>query len=447
MIKKSTLIFLLCAIILGGAFYYFDVKKGLGTKPADTTKPVFSVAEPDVDSLTLSHPAKSNEPSVLLTKKGSDWRIVQPVASGADQSAVQGVLDNLTTSKISETSEPATPDRLKEYGLTPPQVEVQLQLKNGAKHTLQMGDKDFTGSSVYAIVDGAKTVSLLPDWILTSADKSLDDLRDHSVLHLTTYNVASFTLKNPSGDLALGKSKGDQWNFTKPTDAMADPDSIDALLTAISNARIASFVGENQSDLVKYGLKDPVVSFTATDDTGKKSTLLLGKKDGNDYFARDTSRPSVFRVSADLYTQLTKKYADLRDKKLLHFDQADITRVEIHNDHGTIEVESKTGNQWVLDSPSDQKGKAAASYKIFDPLTELRADEVIDHPAAGMLATLVKPAIEIVLTDKNGKKLTLKMSKPTGDTVYGQGSESAALYKLKKQDFDNLNFDASSLLQ
>ena len=447
MIKKSTLIFLLCAVILGGAFYYFDLKKGLGTKPADTSRPVFSVSEPDVDSLTLSHPAKSNEPSLRLTKESGDWRIVQPVNSGADQTAVQGVLDNLMTSKVSETSEPATPDRLKIFGLAPPQVEIQFKLKSGAQHTLQMGDKDFTGSSVYAIVDGAKTVSLLPDYILTSADKSLDDLRDHSVLHLTTYNVASFTLKNPSGDLELAKSKGDQWDFTKPTDAMADQDSIDALLTAVSNARIASFADKNESNPAKYGLKDPAISFTATDDTGKKSTLLLGKKDGNDYFARDTSRPSVFRVSADLYTQLAKKYADLRDKKLLHFDQADITRVEIHNDHGTIEVESKSGNQWVIDSPSDQKGKAAASYKIFDPLTELRADEVIDHPGAGMAATLAKPAIEIVLTDKNGKKLTLKVSKPSGDAVYGQGSESAALYKLKKQDFDNLNFDASSLLQ
>ncbi|HVB58173.1 MAG TPA: DUF4340 domain-containing protein [Candidatus Acidoferrales bacterium] len=445
MIKKSTLIFLLCAVILGGVFYYLELKKGLGSKPAETAKSAFSVPEADISSLTLTHPAKPDQPAIRLDKTKETWQIVEPMVTAADQPSVQGLLDNVTTAKVSDTTEPATPDRLKVYGLTSPQFEVEFQLKNGAKHTLQIGNKDFTGNSIYAIVDGGKTVSLLPVSVLTGSDKSLDDLRDHAVLHLTTYQVASFTLKNPSGELELTKSK-DQWKFTKPSDAMADQDSIDALFTAISNAKLTSFVSEKPEDLGKYGLANPAINFTFVDDTGKKSTLLLGKKDGNEYFARDTSRPSIFRVGADLYTQLAKGYGDLRDKKVLHFDSADITRVEIHNDHGTIAVNSKSGNQWVIDSP-DQKGKTAASYKIFDPLTELRADQVIDHPEGSLTAKLAKPAIEVVLTDKNGKTLTLKMSNPTGDVVYAQASDSSSLCKLKKQDFDNLNFQASSLLE
>lgn len=446
MIKKSTLIFLLCAIILGGVFYYLELKKGLGSKPAETAKSAFSVPEADISSLTLTHPAKPNQPAIRLDKTKDNWQIVQPMVAAADQPSVQGLLDNLTTAKVSENTEPATPDRLKVYGLASPQLEIAFQLKNGAKHTLQIGDKDFTGNSIYAIVDGGKTVSLLPVSVLTGSDKSLDDLRDHAVLHLTTYQVASFTLKNPSGQMDLTKSK-DQWKFTKPSDAMADQDSIDALFTAISNAKLTSFVSEKPEDLGKYGLANPAIDFTFVDDTGKKSTLLLGKKDGNEYFARNTSRPSIFRVNADLYTQLAKGYSDLRDKKVLHFDSADITRVEIHNDHGTIAVNSKGGNQWAIDSPDAQKGKTAASYKVFDPLTELRADQVIDHPEAGLVAKLAKPAIEVTLTDKNGKKLTLKMSKPAGDVVYAQASDSSALYKLKKQDFDNLNFEVSNLLE
>jgi Domain of unknown function (DUF4340) len=446
MIKKSTLLFLLCAILLGGVFYYLEVKKGLGSKPAETQKSAFSVPEADITSLTLTRPGKPDQPPIRLDKNKDNWQIVQPTAAAADQPTVQGVLDNLTTVKASETTEPATPDRLKAYGLAPPQLEVAFQSKSGAKHTLEIGDKDFTGSSVYAIVDGAKTVSLLPESVLTTSGKSLDDLRDHSVLHLTTFQVASFTLKNPSGDLALTKAK-DQWKFTKPSDAMADQDSIDALLTAVSNAKLTTFASQDAKDPGKYGLANPAIDFTFVDDTGKKSTLLLGKKEGNEYYARDTSRPSVFTVSADLYTQLAKSYSELRDKKVLHFDSTDITHVEFHNDHGVIEISSKPGNKWAIDSPESEKGKSAASYKIFDPLTELRADEVIDHPAANLVAKLAKPAIEAVLTDNNGKKLTLKMSKPSGDVVYAQASDSPALFKLKKQDFDDLNFDAAGLLE
>ena len=56
-----------------------------------------------------------------------------------------------------------------------------------------------------------------------------------------------------------------------------------------------------------------------------------------------------------------------------------------------------------------------------------------------MAAELAKPGIEVDLTDKSGKKITLKMSKPSGDVVYAQMSDGPAVYKLKKADFDSLN--------
>jgi hypothetical protein len=84
---------------------------------------------------------------------------------------------------------------------------------------------------------------------------------------------------------------------------------------------------------------------------------------------------------------------------------------------------------------------------LVDPLTNLRADQVIDHAGGDVTSKLAKPAIEITLTDKNKKTTTLRVSKPAGDNVYAQSSESPAVFKLKKQDFDNLNLDPSSVVQ
>ena len=137
--------------------------------------------------------------------------------TAADGSVVDQSLDTITSARISQT-EPYAPDRLKAFGLDPPKISAELQLKNGTKHTLLIGDKVFDGSSVYAVVDGAKTVSVLPDSVLTSTDKSVDDWRDHGVLHITGNQVPSFTLKNPSGEIALAKTK-EQWNFSKPSEA------------------------------------------------------------------------------------------------------------------------------------------------------------------------------------------------------------------------------------
>jgi hypothetical protein len=443
MIKKSTLIVLVCAALLGGVFYYLDWKSQKAEKsPTATDKPAFTVQTSDISALIVTRPVKPDDPAIRLEKSGGNWKIAQPMETAADGSVVDQSLDTITSARISQT-EPYAPDRLKAFGLDPPKISAELQLKNGTKHTLLMGDKVFDGSSVYAVIDGAKTVSVLPDSVLTSTDKSVDDWRDHGVLHITGNQVPSFTLKNPSGEIALAKTK-EQWNFSKPSEARADKDSIDSLLTAIQNAKFTTVASEKAENLGKYGLTSPAVSITATDDTGKKFTLEIGKKDGNDYFARDTSRPVIFHVNSDLYTQLTKGFADLRDKKVLQFDAADINRVEIHNGHGTIVLNAKD-DVWTFESPADQKGKLAASGKIFDQLSGLRADQVIDHPDAAVGSKLVKPAIEIILTDKNKKATTLKISQPAGDVVYAEVSDNPSGYKLRQQDFDNLNIDPNSL--
>lgn len=445
MIKKPTVIVLVCAVALIGVYYLVSSRSQKAAKAsAEPYKQALTVQASDITSLTVTRPAKTDQPAIRLEKNSGSWRIAQPIDAAADGSVVDTALDNLTSARITQT-EPYAPSRLKDFGLDPAAISVELQLKNGSKHTLLVGDKAFDASSVYTIVDGAKSVSVLPDSVLTGTDKSVDDWRDHTVLHITSNQVPSFTLKNASGEMALSKTK-DQWNFTKPVPTRADQDSVDGLLTALQNAKFTGVASEKPEDLGKYGLATPPLSFTASDDTGKKFTLLVGKKDGNDYFARDESRPTIFHVNSDLYTQLTKSFADLRDKKVVHVDSGDLTRIEIHNDHGTL-VANKSGDNWAIESPEAQKGKNAASYKLLDPLSGLRADQVIDHPGGEVTAKLAKPAIEVTLTDKNKKVTTLRISKPAGDTVYAESSDDPSAFKIKKQDFDGLNFDPSSVVQ
>ena len=446
MIKKPTLVVLVCAILLGGVYYYFNRKGGDAEKPAaETFNAAFTVPAADVTSVTVNHPAKPDQPAIQINKTGGAWRIAQPVETAADSAAVDQAVDSLTSARVTQT-ESGAPDRLKAFGLDPPKVSVQIQAKSGGKHTLLIGDKVFDGNSVYTVVDGAQSVSVLPGSVLTSFDKSLDDFRDHTILPLSSDQVASFTLKNPSGELALTKTK-DQWNFTKPAETRADQDSIGAILMAIQSGKFTGVGSEKPDDLGKYGLASPAVSLTATDDAGKKLTLIVGKKEGNDYFARDMSRPMIFRVPGGLYTQLTKTFTDLRDKKVLHFDAADLTRLEIHNDHGTMVASSAGSDAWTFESPAAQKGKSSISTKLFDPLSNLNSSQIVDHPGADLMSKLANPAIEAILTDKNKKTVTLKISKPAGDVVYAQASDSPSVYKLKKQDFDSLNVDPSTLVE
>jgi hypothetical protein len=458
MIKKSTLIVLLVAVIVGAAAYYFDWKRGqkeAENAPADSTKPAFSLKADDISALTISYPADPKSQPIHFEKRNGTWQITAPLQTGADDPSLQGILQQLASVRVAQT-EPGTPDRLKVFGLDTPALALDFQMQSGAKHTLRLGKKDFTGVSVYAIVDNAKDVALLPESLLISADKPLQDLRDHSVLHFVTDDVKSFGLKNSSGELAAAKDH-DVWKFTKPADAPADGDAINALLSAVANAKTSAIVSETADSLAKYGLASPAISFSAADAKGGIATLLVGKKEGDEYFARDAARPTVFRINQDLYKKLAENFNDLRDKKLARFDPAAITHAEIHNASGTILATRKNETDWTLDSSAQkdekqndkqkdaQQPKPVSLDKLFTPLQQAAADEIFDHPTPAILAKLAKPAFQAILTEKNGNTLKVEISQESGGFVYARTSLSPIIYKLKPQILTDLNLKPSDL--
>ena len=73
MIKKSTLIVLLVAVLVGGAVYYFDWQRGqkeAEKATQDTSKPAFSVQAQDISSLSISYPADPKSQAIQLEKRG-----------------------------------------------------------------------------------------------------------------------------------------------------------------------------------------------------------------------------------------------------------------------------------------------------------------------------------------------------------------------------------------
>jgi hypothetical protein len=460
MIKKSTLIVLVAAIVLGAAAYYFDWKRGqkeAANSPADSTKPAFTLQADDITSLNISYPADAKSQPIHFEKQNGVWQITQPLQTGADDASLQGIVQQLASVRVAQT-EPGTPDRLKVFGLDTPDLVLDFQMKNGAKHTLRLGKKDFTGVSVYAIVDSAKDVALLPESLLVSADKPLQDLRDHSVLHFVASDAASFDLKNSSGELAAAKDH-DAWKFTKPSSAAGDTDAINSFLASVASSRMTTIASETPDNLAKYGLANPAISFNVSNGKGQTATLLVGKKEGDEYFARDTSRPTVFRINKDLYKKLTQSFADLRDKKLARFDPATITHVEIHNASGTILCTRKNETDWTFDATAakDQKEKQNDQQKgnqpeklvnldkLFTPLQQATADEIFDQPTPALLAKLATPAFDADLADKNGKVLKVEVSTESGGFVYARTNETAGIYKLKPQILTDLSFKPSDL--
>ena len=451
--KKSTGIIFLLAAALAAYVYFYDLKH---TKPTDAsgdadssstsgdastnTKPVFTLAATDIASLTITRAGST----AAYEQRADGWYMTQPLQTRAEQSVLGAIAGQLGSVRVERTLT-GTPDRLASYGLANPAVTLEFKLKNGTQHKLQLGAKDFSNTNIYAQVDGSKDVSLLSDTILISSDKPVDEFRDQSVLELDSNTVASFDLKNESGTISARKVDG-AWKIEKPLAVPADAGSISSILGSIGTSRVVSFVSNTPDDLKKYGLAPPAATFHAQLDSGKFADLQLGKKDdGGVYFARDLSRPFIFRVQDAVHNSLSTKFFDLRDKSLIHADESDLVRAEFHNAKGTTTCVKGEGDSWVIEQPAGQKTPPPACPPFWTSISTARATEILDTPPASVSAQLAKPPVLVTLTDKSGKKIEIRVSAASGNFVYARTSAGPEVLQLGKSILDDLNFASTGI--
>lgn len=446
--KKSTGIIFLVAAALAAFVYFYELKHNPPSEtPGSTSKPAFSVSADDITGVTLERAGTT----ATFERRPDGWYMLQPVATRADQSRLTGITSQIASLQTDRTF-PATPEQIASFGLDKPAITLEFTMKNGTKHKLRFGGKDFSGSSVYVLLDeDTKNVALIADTLLTTSDKGVEDLRDRGVLGVSAYDATAFDLVNPGGEIAATK-KDDQWTIQKPRAAAGDSNAITSLLETVNNAQITKFVSDSAANLGKYGLASPAIRFHATGPNGQAAELQIGKKDGAEYFARDASRPTIFQVNDALYKALNEKFGDLRDKQLVHFSESDISQIEVRNQNGTSQcVKSTTpgmAGQLVIqpgDGSADKGGAKAPELPcpFVAGLAMARAQEIYDQAPAGIGAKLAKPAVQVTLTNVSGKKLEIQVSAPVGDSVYGRTSAGPEIYKLEKKVFDDLNTKTS----
>lgn len=437
--KKSTLIVVAVAIALGAFAYFHDRKHKPTIRTGEASwKPAFSVKAGDITGLTLV----SKSGTSVFAKHGKTWRITLPISTRADQAKVSGIVNDLSGAKIRRSFPPT--GSLSTYGLEPPAVTIEFQSKSGAKHTIRLGDTDFSGIVVYALVDNSKNIGLLPLSLLNESEQPLSQLRDRSILDLDGADIIGLKLDDASGTVAIAK-EGSNWEITEPKKAPADSDAMDSLVSSLSTSMFTGVVSEKPDDLNKYGLTHPSITLAVSKKNGQQFHLVVGKKAAGGYYARDTARPMIFTIDSSLYDSLNKNFFDLRDKAILHFDSSNVVAMKIRNANGTIQCSQGKNGQWSIVALAADKGKSVQSWKVFDPLQNARATQIYDAPSAAVLARLARPKIEVTLTDKSGKTTTISISAAAGKSVYARTSAGPTVYVLNAQILKDLGFKADDL--
>ena len=290
---------------LGGVLYWSQHRKPAeesAAVPSSTAPVILKINPADVTELVIHQ----KEP-VTLKKTNGKWQITEPKPYPADQEAVAGLFSTLSGLNADRIVEEKTADR-KQYGLDPAQVELDIRGKDSTRQLL-LGDDTPAGGDVYAALGTDPRVFTIASYNKSSLAKTLDDLRDKSLLTLSADTVSRVEVLRKGEDLEFDRTK-DGWQILKPSSSPADSSAVNALVSTLTSAKMEL---STTSDAAAFAKATPLATAKLTGDTGVQTLEVRKSKD--DYYARSSAVDGTYKVDSALGQALDKKVDDFRSKK------------------------------------------------------------------------------------------------------------------------------------
>lgn len=229
--------------------------------------------------------------SLELSRAGTDWKVVKPVASRSDYSAIEGFIGRLASANMSKMVE-ENPKDLAKYGLDKPSMTVTIGA-GSAKTVFEVGKTE--GGETYAR-DAARPIVFTVDSTLqTDLNKNFDDYRKKELFEFRPFYTARFraVIDSPGGAKTYEFEKvapakptdSETWKVTQVGGAShtADAAAMDDLLNKLVGIKAESFA-DNKA---KTGLDKPALVVSASFDDGKFERVRFGQVGDNAYGRRD----------------------------------------------------------------------------------------------------------------------------------------------------------------
>lgn len=202
---KRLLPTLLLVVLCVGGFWYASSKDFFKEK-TEAGPALASVKRENVTGYTIQTPDGVTE----LQQKDGKWSMVKPAAIPLDQNAAAAWIDSFNSVKKEKTVD-ENPADLAQFGLAEPKQEFTVQLADGAKHTLSVGEPVAIQGFSYAKFSGSNEVFRISDSLVAPLAKQPLDMMERSPVQLQYDQVRSLSLD----------FKGAKWTLTK---AEADKD-------------------------------------------------------------------------------------------------------------------------------------------------------------------------------------------------------------------------------
>ena len=250
-----------------------------------------------------------------------------------------------------------------------------------------------------------------------------------SLIHGVT--VVPLAVFGPAQTLDLRRDNG-KWQMTQPEALPADQDSVGSLVGTFSALNADTVVEAKATDLAPYGLTNPKLDVQIVKKDGKTDNLLIGDETptGSGSYAKLANDARVFTIGSFVKTSIDKTPNDLRDKRLLTFDQDKASRIELASKKQTIEF-GRDKDQWQILKPGPYRADGLQVEELVRKLREAKMDAAVSDEDAKKAATAFAsgtPVATVKVTDNTGtQELQVRKSK---DDHYAKSSVVEGFHKV-----------------
>src|SRR3984885_4279459 len=299
---------------LGVGLYFSNKEKAAeaAKPPSDAPPKILALTEGDVTKIALK---KKGADETIVEKAHDKWQLTSPKPYPADITAVSQLLTaaaNVSGDRVVEDKA----SNLSAYRLNSPALEVDITGKGGKVSKLEIGDDTPTNSGSYAMLAGDPRVYTVASYVKTGLDKSSNDLRDKRLLTFDQDKLSRVELIAKKQDIEFGRHK-DQWQIVKPKPLRADGLQVDEMLRKLKDAKMDLALSDEDAKKAAGAFASgmPIATVKLTDPSGtqqleiRKSAVKSDAADKgatapktDDYYAKSSLVPGVFKVTADLGT-------------------------------------------------------------------------------------------------------------------------------------------------
>jgi hypothetical protein len=272
-----------------------------------------------------------------------------------------------------------------------------------------------------------------------SATSSKTDTTTTKLLTIPDDQFQGIRIKKVTGEVEDLQREGGKWRMTQPKPLAADQDAVSSIVSNLSVLNADKVIEEKAGDLKPYGLTDPTLTIDIKRKDGKTDQLLVGDDTptGSGAYAKLASDPRVVTIASFVKTSLDKKPEDLRDKRLLTFDQDKLTRVELQAKGAPVEFGKDAQGEWQILKPKPLRADSSAVNSLVDKLRDAKMDLTGSEDAARKFAASPKVATATV-SDAGGPQV-LEVRKDKDKNYFAKSSAVEGIYKIPGDAGDALD--------